>query len=129
MVASEGESVRQSAIVEPITDADTKVDQMEAVAQAASPPDKILGHGAISADERAAIITVQMADGMTDVTPEVKDDLTNVADDLSGALPAGTQSAIGGELFSNEFPGISISELLGVAIALDVLIVTLGSLG
>jgi len=127
VVAPEGQTVHETAIVDPITDAVTKLDEMEAVAQAASPFDEMLGDGAISDDERAAIITVQMADGMTDVTPEVKDDLTNVADDLSGALPAGTQSAIGGELFSNEFPGVSISELLGVVIALIVLIVTLGS--
>src|SRR5690625_6504131 len=96
VVAPEGQTAHEAAIVDPITDAVTKLDEMEAVAQAASPFDEMLGDGAISDHERAAIITVQMADGMTDVTLEIKDDLTNLAVDLSGALPARMQSAIGG---------------------------------
>ena len=47
--------------------------------------------------------------------------------DLRHALPAGSQVAMGGQLFAQTVTGISITELLGILIAFVVLIFTFGS--
>ena len=127
VVAPEGETVHDSDVTDPITDAVTELENIDSVAQAASPFDEMLGEGAISDDESAAIINIQMDAAFTDISDSVKDELANVAADLDAALPKAAQSALGGELFSNEFPGLSASELLGVAVAMIVLVITLGS--
>src|SRR5690625_4563999 len=127
VVAPEGETVHDSDVTDPITDAVTELENIDSVAQAASPFDEMLGEGAISDDESAAIINIQMDAAFTDISDSVKDELSNVAAELDAALPKAAQSALGGELFSNEFPGLSASELLGVAVAMIVLVITLGS--
>lgn len=127
VVAPEGETVRATDVGAPIEEAAEALAEIDGVAQVASPFDEMLGDGAVSEDERAAIITVQMTTAFTEVTDQAKDSLSDITSDLQGALPDDAQASLGGELFSNEFPGLSVSELLGVIVAIVVLVVTLGS--
>ncbi|MCL2849069.1 MAG: MMPL family transporter, partial [Micrococcales bacterium] len=83
--------------------------------------------GMVSADGRAAIVTVHMAGQGTAVPTVVKDRLTQARDELAQTLPEGTEVALGGDLFSINVPALSPTEAVGVAIALVVLIITFGS--
>ena len=83
--------------------------------------------GLVSDDGAAAIIRLQFDGQATDVPPETKTALKDVGADLEEALPAGSQVAVGGDLFSQSLPTISIIEAVGVLVALFVLIVTFRS--
>src|SRR5690606_15785091 len=50
------------------------------------------------------------------------------ADELDAALPSGAQAVLGGQLFAQKMPSLSITEGIGVLVALIVLTLTLGSL-
>ena len=127
VVAPEGEPIDITEIQDPVEDAVETINDLDGVAEVMSPFDDMMGDGAINDDENAAIITVQMDEPMTDVPDEEKDALAAAADDLADQLPEGSQSAIGGELYSNEFPSVTVTEAVGVIVALLVLVLTLGS--
>lgn len=76
----------------------------------------------------AALITIQILPDGGIVSDETKAGLHQVADQLSADLPEGYESALGGTLFAQEFPTISVTEVLGVVVALIVLFITLGTL-
>jgi len=81
----------------------------------------------VSADRRAAIVTVQL-EGQGPAVPDVvKNRLVDARDDLEAALPPGTEVALGGDLFSINVPSVSATEGVGVVIALVVLVITFGS--
>ncbi|WP_230685184.1 MMPL family transporter [Cellulomonas sp. JZ18] len=61
------------------------------------------------------------------VGDDVKDELRALADDLDAALPEGYEATIGGQLYAQEFPGLTVTEALGVLVAFVVLLFTLGS--
>lgn len=83
--------------------------------------------GALSDDGRAALVTVQLSGEGVGIGDDVKDGLRDLTADLEEALPAGYEATIGGQLFAQEFPGLTITEALGVLVAFVVLIITLGS--
>ncbi len=63
----------------------------------------------------------------TDVPPATKTALQDVAAELRDDLPAGSEVALGGDLFAVSVPGVTITEAIGLLIALLVLIVTFRS--
>ncbi len=87
--------------------------------------------GLISADQRAGIIRVSI-DGDPSTFPE--ENLTRLADKTRGLgtalaqLVPGSQVSLGGEVFGADVPEMSVTEMLGVGVALIVLVFTLGSL-
>lgn len=94
----------------------------------ATPIDDPLMAAQISEDGSSALVTIQiLAEGNT-VSDETKAELHQVADELASNLPDGYDSALGGTLFAQEFPTISVVEVLGVVVALIVLFITLGTL-
>ncbi|HLS03165.1 MAG TPA: MMPL family transporter [Actinomycetales bacterium] len=127
VVAPADETVHSPQMEAPIEAAVERVSQIAGVAQVASPFDEMLGEGAISESETAAIINVQMDTSFTEVSDSAKDALDAAVTELAQVLPTGAQASLGGELFSNELPTLSFSELLGVIVAMIVLVVTLGS--
>ncbi|KAA9111741.1 MMPL family transporter [Microbacterium rhizomatis] len=84
-------------------------------------------HGLVSDDGSAAIVRMQFAGQTSDITAATKADLASVTDELSSSLPAGAKVALGGDLYSQSVPGVSITEAIGLLIALMVLIVTFRS--
>ncbi|MFT4165715.1 MAG: MMPL family transporter [Microlunatus sp.] len=126
VVVPEGESVRSAAIRKQIEAGVETIEKVAHVDSAMSPFDKY-AKGVISADRRAAIITVQLklVDGaVADVT---FDGLGEATKAIEADIP-GSQVSPGGAAYSNNAPGFSIVEALGVIIALIVLWLTLGSL-
>ncbi|GAA1700017.1 MMPL family transporter [Microbacterium sediminicola] len=126
VVAAAGDSVEDSPYPEDIAAAITEIEDMEGVIAVSDPYDDLVS-GLISDDGSAALIRFQFEGQATDVSTETTDALYEITDALAAALPAGSEVAIGGDLFSTSLPALSIVELFGVLLALVVLIVTFRS--
>jgi putative drug exporter of the RND superfamily len=84
--------------------------------------------GMVSDDGQAAIIRLQFDGEATSVPASTVTGLHEVSQSLRDELPPGSQVAIGGDLFSSSVPALSITEAVGILIALFVLIVVFRSL-
>ncbi|WP_019181882.1 MMPL family transporter [Microbacterium yannicii] len=82
----------------------------------------------ISADDAAVLVPIQLTVSGTAVDPSTSDELQAAGAALQKELPAGSVVSVGGQLFSQSSTGISLTELLGIAIAFVVLLVTFASL-
>lgn len=127
-LAPEGRSVDEPGISEPIEVAVDELTAADHVLQVLSPFEPELAAGSISDNSQAALIQIQMDESLTEVPDSAMEEIREIAADLASALPEDSQASYGGELFGNALPEISITEALGVVIALVVLILTLGSL-
>src|SRR5699024_877463 len=127
-VAPEGQTVHDPHFQEAVESAVEQLVDTDHVMQTLSPYDTELASGMVSEDEQAALIQVQMDEGLTEVPDSAMDEIRAITDDLDGALPEGSHASYGGELFGNALPELSVTEALGVVIALVVLVLTLGSL-
>ncbi|MGB3414066.1 MAG: MMPL family transporter, partial [Microbacteriaceae bacterium] len=127
IVSPEGTKITDPATVATIDRAVKMLSQVSQVEYVASPfAEEVTG--TISDNNRAALISIQMDVGSFEVTPESKDALQAQSDALADVLGEKFQVALGGELFSQNMPAITITEALGVFVALIVLILTFGSL-
>lgn len=81
----------------------------------------------VSEDGDTALIMFQLKGDQIDISDEVKDELRATSAALTDSLPGDSAAYLGGALFAAEFPEISITEVLGVLIALVVLVFTLGT--
>lgn len=128
VVSTDGGDVDRPDVVSAV---DASLDDyldVPGVTSAVSPFDSDTpGASAISDDGEAALVTVSLEGEGVGIGDDVKDRLRDLTDDLTTALPDGYEATIGGQLFSQEFPGLTITEALGVVIAFVVLILTLGS--
>ncbi|MFF1877469.1 MMPL family transporter [Leifsonia sp. NPDC058230] len=126
VVAPKGETVTEPGIQQPVENTVAELKRLDGVSGVTSPYDDTVT-GSISDDGSAAIVTVQLKGQMTTVPAETKTALTDAGAALQKQLPDGSQAAVGGALFSQSLPTLSVTELLGVGIALVVLILTFGS--
>ncbi|MFD6179180.1 MULTISPECIES: MMPL family transporter [unclassified Isoptericola] len=126
VVAPDGSTIDDAAMRGPITDAVDEIGEIDQVAAVTSPYDDQMA-ASVNDDESATLLTIQLDGDQSVITEDTKDALHTASDDLAAALPDGAQASLGGELFSVEFPALSIIEAIGVVVALVVLIITLGS--
>ncbi|MCK9794640.1 MMPL family transporter [Isoptericola sp. 4D.3] len=126
VVAPDGSTIEDDAVRGPVTDAVDEIGELDQVAAVTSPYDDQMA-ASVNDDESATLLTIQLDGDQSVITEDTKDALHTASDDLAAALPAGSQASLGGELFSVEFPALSIIEAIGVVVALVVLIITLGS--
>src|SRR5690625_4856468 len=91
VVAPADETVHSPQMEAPIEAAVERLSQIAGVAQVASPFDEMLGEGAISESETAAIINVQMDTSFTEVSDSAKDALDAAVTELAQVLPTGAQ--------------------------------------
>ena len=127
VVAPDGETIEDPAYRSAIGDAVTELGSIDGVKVVSSPYSADVT-GAISDDDRAAIITVQLTQSAAAVSDATKSALQDEATKLRDALPQAESVTIGGQLFAIELPAVSLVEVLGVVIALGILILTFGSL-
>ncbi len=125
VVAPDGVKVTEPAVQAPIEGAVTALGKVEHVAAVADPFGKV--GGAVSADGSAAVITVQIDGGSASYADQVRADLRDQLTSLQTALPSGSEAALGGDLFTHNVPSVSITEGIGLLVALLVLLVTFGS--
>ncbi|GAA3654891.1 MMPL family transporter [Microbacterium marinilacus] len=126
VVAADGDDVTDAAYRDPIEDIVAELEDVDGVSSVTSPYDEMVT-GMVSDDDTAAITRLQFEGTMTDITDDDKEALHEVVDGLIDELPDGSQVALGGELFATELPTITLTEAVGVIIALLVLIVTFRS--
>lgn len=126
VVAADGDKVTDAAYEDEIEQSIDEMEDLDGVLAANSPYDEMVS-GMINDDETAAIVRLQFDGESTDVSDETKDALRTVSDDLGAALPDGAQTALGGDLFATSIPGLTLTEAVGLLIALLVLIVTFRS--
>ncbi|GAA1915936.1 MMPL family transporter [Microbacterium aoyamense] len=126
IVSGDGSVVTDEPYASAITDTVADLGRIDGVLGVTDPFDEMVS-GLVNDDESAAIIRLQFDGQATDVSPEAKQALTDAAADLEADLPAGSQVALGGDLFSMSVPGITVTELVGILIALLVLMVTFRS--
>ncbi|WP_341935389.1 MMPL family transporter [Microbacterium sp. LWO14-1.2] len=127
VVAADGDSIVDDPYRTDIEDTvDKLADLDDSVLSATSPFDENV-NGMVNDDETAGIIRLQFDGQSSDVDDQTKDDLRAVVADLSDELPSGSQTALGGDLFATSIPGVTLTEAVGLLIALLVLIVTFRS--
>ena len=126
MVAPDGDSVRDAKIRSAIKDAVDKYKKLDQVAAVSSPYDKTTSSDAIAGDDSAALITVQFDGQRADITEATTDQVTRIAEQMQQSVP-GSQASAGGDAYSMTSVSVSITEAVGVVVALVVLMITLGS--
>jgi RND superfamily putative drug exporter len=126
VVAAPGDRVDEAPYTGDIATAIDELDAVDGVLAVTDPFDQTVS-GLVSDDGDAAIIRLQFDGQSGDVSPEAKASLTDVSNSLGAELPEGSQVALGGDLFGTSIPGVTITEAVGLIIALLVLIVTFRS--
>lgn len=126
VVAPEGSDVDDPAVAQAVGDAVEVLGDVDEVAAVTDPYGTDVT-GSVSDDRRALVLVVQLDGSSESVGERTLTALRDVETDLAGALPAGSEAALGGELFANDVPHASITEALGVLVALVVLVITFGS--
>jgi RND superfamily putative drug exporter len=126
VVAADGDEITDDDYRAPIEDAVSELGDLDEVLAATSPYDEMVS-GMINDDDTAAIVRVQFDGEATDVSEETTDALRAVVSELTTALPDGAQTSLGGDLFAISIPGVTLTEAVGLLIALLVLIVTFRS--
>ncbi len=126
VVAADGATVVDDEYSSAISDTVGELGELDGVLGVTDPFDQLVS-GLVNEDESAAIIRLQFDGEATDVPASSKEALTDAAAALEAELPAGAQVALGGDLFSIAVPAISVTELVGILIALLVLMVTFRS--
>ncbi|MBO9627439.1 MAG: MMPL family transporter, partial [Microbacterium sp.] len=126
VVAADGEHVTDETYRTDIEDAVDELSDLKGVLAVSSPYDDTV-KGMINDDETAAIVRLQFEGQSTSVSPETKQKLSDVVDGLAAELPKGSQTSLGGDLFAMSIPGVTLTEAVGLLIALLVLIVTFRS--
>ncbi|MFB6610284.1 MMPL family transporter [Agromyces sp. NPDC056379] len=125
-VAPEGGDVTDADFEAAVESAVTELAAIPQVSSAASPYSSATSAN-VSADGSAVLVPIQLSVGTTSVLPSTADALQAEGAALEAALPGGSQVAVGGQLFSQSSTGISVTELIGIAIAFVVLLVTFAS--
>ncbi|WOF23607.1 efflux RND transporter permease subunit [Microbacterium betulae] len=126
VVAADGESVEDDAYREPIEEKVEELADFPGVEATTSPYSELVS-GLISDDGTAAIVQAQFSGTSTEIEDDVKDGFADSVHELGELLPDGSRIALGGDLFGTELPTVTLTEALGVIIALLVLIVTFRS--
>src|SRR5690606_31120010 len=121
------DGIDNPSVVRAIENTVDDINDLDQISFAASPFDADTGQ-MIDDDRDAGIISLQFDGGQFDVTDDTIADLERLAADLGAALPADAQVVLGGQLFSASMPTVTITEAVGVLVALVVLTLTLGSL-
>lgn len=126
VVAAEGDRVDEAPYLDDIRATIGELEDIEGVLAVTDPFDEMVT-GLVTDEASAAIVRLQFDGQATDVSPEAREALTDVVGELRDELPAGAEAELGGDLFSTSVPGVTITEAVGIIIALLVLIVTFRS--
>ncbi|WP_062292417.1 MMPL family transporter [Demequina phytophila] len=126
-VAPPGGDVRDQGFRAAVQDAVTRIQDVDQVAGASSPYTGA-ATGNVAPDGSAALVPIQLTVQAPEVLPSTSERLQREGVRLQAALPAGSQVAVGGALYSQTDASIGISEITSLGIAYAVLAVTFLSL-
>lgn len=120
--AGDGDTLRDHEAL--IDDVATDLTELEPIAQALSPFSEY-ATSALADDERTGVLQLQFIDPSEQVDEAALAEVDTVAEQLSDA---GLRVEFGGMLYQDVEYGVTVTELLGVAVAGLVLLITFGSL-
>lgn len=124
----DGTDISSPAVRSRVEKGVTELQNLKVVTGATSPWNKYIS-GMINKDRTAAVIQVELGQETAITFPDSgREDLLRVARRIQADLPAGSEVHVGGEAFGATLPSLSITEVIGVGVALVVLTITLGSL-
>lgn len=126
VVATDGAKVTDAPYRDDIESFVSTLEKIDGVIAVTDPFDQNVS-GLVNDDGDAAIVRLQFDGQATSVSAESKQDLRDATDAFGAELPQGSQAALGGDLFANSVPGVTITEAVGLVIALLVLMVTFRS--
>ncbi|HEX5728903.1 MMPL family transporter [Microbacterium sp.] len=126
VVTADSASIEDEPYSAAIADTIAELEDLDGILAVTDPFNEIV-NGQVSDDGDAAIVRMQFDGQSTDVPPATKTALQDVAAELRDELPDGSDVALGGDLFALSVPGVTITEAVGLLIALLVLIVTFRS--
>lgn len=126
VVAAPGDDITDDAYRTQIDAAVDELSGIDEVLAATSPYDQNVD-GMVNDDSTAAIVQLQFDGQASDVSPEAVATLERTVAALSSELPDGSRTALGGDLFASSIPAVTLTEAVGLLIALLVLIVTFRS--
>lgn len=126
VIAPDGGSVQDADVKGPVSEAVTALGDVNEVAAVTDPYSDSVS-GTISEAGNALVITAQMEGSATTTSTASRDALKAEATTLQDALPAGSMVSLGGDLFAQNLPGVTITEAIGLVVALVVLVLTFGS--
>src|SRR5690606_22149990 len=127
VVAPEGGTIDDPAVRRAIEHGVEELGDVSQVEVVTSPYDDQMA-ASVSDDERATLLTIQLDGDLGSITDETKDALATETSALARSLPDGAEAHLGGQLFSSKFPEMTLTEGIGLLVALVVLVLTLGSL-
>ncbi|GAB3899433.1 MMPL family transporter [Kibdelosporangium lantanae] len=125
LVVPDGAKADTPQIRAAVAQAVTRIGTLDQVATVVNPFDRNVS-GAVSGDDRAALIAVPLKVQLAAVDPATKTQISEVAADLQRATGAAVHT--GGDAFSNRVPKLSPTEGIGLVIALLVLVLMFRSL-
>ena len=126
IVTADGAPIEGAPYSTAIADSIGDLEDLDGMLAVTDPFSEIV-NGQVSDAGDAAIVRMQFDGQATDVPPGTKTALQDVAAQLRDDLPAGSQVELGGDLFAISVPGVTLTEGVGLIIALLVLIVTFRS--
>jgi RND superfamily putative drug exporter len=126
VVAAPGTTVTHSPYRTDIEHTIARLEKLDGVLGVTSPYSTHVT-GLISDDASAAIVQLQFRGSATDVSAATRSDLAAATSSLRSDLPPGSTVSLGGDLYSQSMPTISLIEAVGLLIALVVLVVTFRS--
>jgi RND superfamily putative drug exporter len=126
IVAADGDRVDEAPYLDDIQASIAELEDIDGVLAVTDPFNEAVS-GLVTENASAAIVRLQFNGQATDVSAGTREELTNVVTELRDELPAGSEAELGGDLFSTSVPGVTITEAVGILIALLVLIVTFRS--
>lgn len=126
VVLPDGQTVDDPGVKKAIEEQVGRLNDHPEVESAQSPYGDLID-GLVSDDREAATIPVMMKKDMVEYSPEDKEEFAQQVDRLRDDLP-GAEVQLGGQLYSADVPTVSITEVLGVIVALIVLCITFQSI-
>lgn len=126
VVVPEGERVETPAITSATADAVTELERLDQVVMVLNPfSDDVTG--ALSTDNRAAMVSVLLEVDLLNVSEETKAGITTIAEEYERAIGGDADVYAGGDALSERVPELSVVEAAGLVIALVVLLVVFRS--
>ncbi len=126
VVAPEGDTIKDPAIVSAVNATVADIAALPQISGAVSPFGSTVT-GALSDNGKAGLVSIQFTGTAATIDKASIAAVQNASDKLAETLPAGSTVSLGGEIFSQSLPTLSIVELIGIGVALIVLLLTLGS--
>ena len=126
VVAAPGDLITDEAYRTRIETTVEELAALDGVLAVMNPYEELV-EGMVNDAGTAAIVRLQFDGTVTDVPDEIKATLIASSEALAAALPTDAIAALGGDLFALSMPTVTLTEAIGLLIALIVLIVTFAS--